>query len=126
MTSLLQQIPKGELLETCLPYYLKILKNKNDGNVQTESNNNNEEKRNNNEEKIISDDLINYTEENERTDTILNALEAISNLFFNENNNENGGNHVEISSAGMHVHSASCTHDHKTPFRYLEFSNHCF
>ena len=75
-----------------------------------------EEKNEYDNSKITEEEKNDFTDENERTDIMLAALGALSNLFIEENSSESCND--QESSSTAHVHSSSCTHDHDTPIRY--------
>ena len=128
---MIQQCPKGRLLDICLSHFLKVIqgqKNKKEKNENENENLISDNFKENKIEEIENDDdtvnknnhvvNTNYNEKDEKdvydkmenTHRKISALDAISDLFLSENENESIEDILSTSTSSTHVHTASCNH----------------
>ena len=94
---MIQQCPKGPLLDICLSHFLKVIQGQENHNVDNDSDDKDDK------------DINNKMENTQRK---IAALDAISDLFLSESENENTEDILPTSTSSAHVHTASCNHGH--------------
>lgn len=120
LSNLTKQCPNGQVLDTCLSHFLQIIQRNYKCHHEKLTSENIEEEKSENKKDVnlnIDNDHSNdHVENDKNNDRILNeqsqrkiaALDAISDLFLSEIENENN----EDTTSSTHVHTSSCNHDH--------------
>ena len=117
LSNLIQQCPKGRLLDICLSHFLKVIQGpENENKTDKDKNENENDNKNihyvNNDNYKKDEKYINNKMES--TQRKIAALDAISDLFLSENENDCAEDTLltSTSTSSTHVHTASCNHGH--------------